>query len=306
MFDVAIIGAGPSGLTASIYAARFNLKVAIFEHDAPGGQITRTESIKNYPGFKDIKGYELATNMFNQALELGVNYMPQQVTSVEKNDDLFIIKSLEFNKENVSYAKSIIIATGTKDNTLNLESEKKFYYKGISWCAICDGPLYKNQDVCVVGGGMSAISSSLTLSKFARKVYLVHRRSSFKDESSDLELLKQKENVEILLNSRIIDFKGNDQLDEIVVLKKTNEKEESITIPVKCVFECVGKVPNTAIFKGLIDLDDTGYIISDEEMKTSVKGIFACGDVRKKNVRQITTAVNDGAICAIAANKYLK
>ena len=203
MFDVAIIGAGPSGLTAGIYAARFNLKVAIFEHDAPGGQITRTESIKNYPGFKDIKGYELATNMLNQALELNVEYIPQKVVSIEKKENEFIIKTKEFETEVYTTAKSIIIATGTKDKTLNIESEKKFFYKGISWCAICDGPLYKNQDVCVVGGGMSAISSCLTLSKFARKVYLVHRRNSFKNESSDLELLKKKDNVEILLNSEI-------------------------------------------------------------------------------------------------------
>lgn len=306
MFDVAIIGAGPSGLTAGIYAARFNLKVAIFEHDAPGGQITRTESIKNYPGFKDIKGYELATNMLNQALELNVEYIPQKVVSIEKKGNEFIIKTKEFETEVHTTAKSIIIATGTKDKTLNIESEKKFFYKGISWCAICDGPLYKNQDVCVVGGGMSAISSCLTLSKFARKVYLVHRRNSFKNESSDLELLKKKDNVEILLNSEIIEFKGINELEEIVISRKTGLEESIITLPVKCVFECVGKVPNTAIFKGLIDLNSDGYIITDEQMKTNVKGIFACGDVRVKDVRQIATAISDGAISAVTANKYLK
>ena len=193
-----------------------------------------------------------------------------------------------------------------KDKTLNIESEKKFFYKGISWCAICDGPLYKNQDVCVVGGGMSAISSCLTLSKFARKVYLVHRRNSFKNESSDLELLKKKDNVEILLNSEIIEFKGINELEEIVISRKTGLEESIITLSVKCVFECVGKVPNTAIFKGLIDLNSDGYIITDEQMKTNVKGIFACGDVRVKDVRQIATAISDGAISAVTANKYLK
>lgn len=297
MYDVLIIGAGPAGITAGIYAKRFNLKVGIFEHDAPGGAVTKTEIINNYPGFEGIAGYELASKMFNQAMNLEIDYIPEKVNGLEKLNDYFIIKA-----DNLYETKSVIIATGTKENVLNIPSESKYFYRGISWCAVCDGPLYKNEDVAVVGGGMSAISSALSLSKYANKVYLIHRRDEFRGEKKDLELLKTKSNVEILTNSKIVEFLGENKLDSIII----DKNGENVKLSVKGVFECVGKVPNTAQFSGVIDLNKSGYILTDAKLETSVKGIFACGDVIEKDVRQIATAINDGAIAAISANNYLK
>lgn len=297
MYDVLIIGAGPAGITAGIYAKRFNLKVGIFENDAPGGAVTKTEVINNYPGFEGITGYELASKMFSQAMNLEIEYIPEKVNRIIRNDNYF-----ELIGDNNYKTKTVIIATGTKENVLNIPTESKFFYKGISWCAVCDGPLYKGMDVAVVGGGMSAISSALSLSKYANKVYLIHRRDEFRGEKKDLELLKSKENVELITNSQIVEFLGNDRLENI----KIKRNEEISELAVKCVFECVGKVPNTAQFSDVIDLNESGYIITNSKQETSVKGIFACGDVIEKDVRQIATAINDGAIAAISANNYLK
>ncbi len=297
MYDVLIIGAGPAGITAGIYAKRFNLKVGIFENDAPGGAVTKTEVINNYPGFEGIAGYELASKMFSQAMNLEIEYIPEKVNKIIRNDNYF-----ELIGDNNYKTKTVIIATGTKENVLNIPTESKFFYKGISWCAVCDGPLYKGMDVAVVGGGMSAISSALSLSKYANKVYLIHRRDEFRGEKKDLELLKSKENVELITNSQIVEFLGNDRLENI----KIKRNEEISELAVKCVFECVGKVPNTSQFSDVIDLNELGYIITNSKQETSVEGIFACGDVIEKDVRQIATAVNDGAIAAISANNYLK
>ena len=298
MYDVLIIGGGPAGITAGIYAKRFNLKVGIFENDSPGGAVTKTDLINNYPGFDGIAGYELASKMFNQLMNLEVEYIPEKVTNIEKYDNHFIVKG-----ENEYESKTVIIATGTKENTLNIPTEEKYFYRGISWCAVCDGPLYKDKDVAVVGGGMSAISSALSLSKYANKVYLIHRRDSFRGELKDLEILKSKENVEIITNSQIIEFKGTEKLESIVI---SNNNKQAKEIQVKCVFECVGKLPNTSQFSSIINLNENGYIITNSKLETNVKGIFACGDVVEKDVRQIATAINDGAIAAISANNYLK
>lgn len=302
MIDIAIIGAGPAGLCASIYAKRFNRSVAIFENDSPGGAMIKTEIIKNYPGFPEITGYELSKNMFDQVMNLGVEYIPEKVMKVEKTNQVFTIKT----DTNEYSARSIIIATGTSNKTLGLKNEMKYFYKGISWCAICDGPLYKDKDVAVVGGGLSAISSALVLARQAKKVYLIHRREEFRGEKKDFEKLKSLENVIFITNANIIDFIGEKKLEGIKVLKKSSNKEEIISLNINCLFECVGKVPNSLEFRSLIDLDENDHIITNNEMKTSVEGIFACGDAIRKEVRQIATAINDGAIAAISADKYLR
>ena len=240
---------------------------------------------------------EFKSRKVNQAMNLEIDYIPEKVNAIKKIEDHF-----ELLADNTYKTKTVIIATGTKENVLNIPSEARFFYRGISWCAVCDGPLYKNEDVAVVGGGMSAISSALSLSKYANKVYLIHRRDEFRGEKKDLELLKTKANVEILTNSKIVEFLGENKLDSIVV----DKNGENIKLSVKGVFECVGKVPNTAQFSGVIDLNKSGYILTDSKLETSVKGIFACGDVIEKDVRQIATAINDGAIAAISANNYLK
>ncbi len=302
MIDIAIIGAGPAGLCASIYAKRFNRNVTIFENDSPGGAMIKTEIIKNYPGFPEITGYELSKNMFDQVMNLGVEYIPEKVMGVEKTNQVFTIKT----NTSKYCARSIIIATGTSNKTLGLENEKKYFYKGISWCAICDGPLYKDKNVAVVGGGLSAISSVLVLAKQAKKVYLIHRREEFRGEKKDYEKLKSLENVIFITNANIIDFIGEKKLEEIKVLKKNSDKEEIISLNIDCLFECVGKKPNSLEFRFLINLDEDNHIITNNEMKTNVEGIFACGDVIRKEVRQIATAINDGAIAAISADKYLR
>lgn len=298
MYDVVIIGAGPAGMTAGIYAKRFNLNVAIFEYDAPGGAMVRTETINNYPGFNSISGVDLSTKMFNQLMELNVDFISEKVENVKKENGIFLIKA-----ENDYYAKSVIIATGTSDMSLGHKNEKKYFYKGISWCAVCDGPLYKGKEVAVVGGGLSAISSCISLSAYVKKVYLIHRRDEFRGEKKILDKLYSLDNVEIITNSTISDFLGNERLEKIEIKNKDNEKR---VLEISCLFECVGKVPNTSLFEDMVNLDDKGYIITNDKMETSVQGIYACGDVIVKDVRQIATATGDGAICAINVNKYLK
>lgn len=298
VYDLIIIGCGPAGMSAAIYARRFNLSVLILEYNAPGGAMVNTEEISNYPGVNTINGVDLSMQMYTQMMSLNVDYQGVKVLEIIKNKEKdFVVKGS--NKE--FYSKSIIIATGTRNRVLNIESEKKFFYRGISWCAICDGPLYKGKDVAVIGGGNSALSAALTLSKFVNKVYLVHRRSEFRSEKMITEKVLNNKKIELILNSNVIDFTGDQLLDGIIV---KNKDEEQRKIAVSGCFEEIGRLPNTEFLKG-IELSSDGYIIVNEDCKTSVDGIYACGDVILKKVRQIATAVNDGAIAGLAVSNYL-
>ncbi len=295
MFDILIIGSGPAGMTAAIYAARNNLKVGIFEGSAPGGQVVNTAIVENYPGFTKIDGPDLAYSMYAQMMELGVELIGYNAESVRKEDDVFIIKT-----EDGEYkSKVAIIATGTSQKKLEVPGEAKFENRGISWCAICDGSFYKDKVVAVVGGGNSALEETIYLSNLVKKVYLIHRRDTFRAERKTVEKVKQLPNVEFVLNSVVEEFLGDDTLGKIR-LRNLKNNEESV-IEISGCFEYVGQIPATEFVKDLGITDKSGYIIANENFETKIENLFACGDVLVKHVRQIVTATNDGAIAALNA-----
>lgn len=296
MYDVIIIGAGPSGLTCAIYLKRFGINPLVIECDAFGGQMVKTDIIENYPGFDSISGFDLSMNMYKQAKKLNVSFAFDKIINIKKENDIFTASG-----NNVYTSKCVVIATGMENKKLNIENEDKYLYNGISFCAVCDGALYKGKDVCVVGGGNSAIASAKVLSKICNKVYLVHRRNTFKANEYEVNKIKDIENIIVYKESIITKLHGENTLNKITI--KQNDKYFDLDI--SCLFECVGKKPNSANFSSLIDLTNDGYIITTDTAKTSVEGIFAIGDVTNKNVRQITTAVNDGTVCAVLVNEYL-
>lgn len=295
-YDIIIIGCGPAGMTAAIYARRLNLSCLVLENGAPGGMMVNTEEIANYPGFSKINGVDLSLAMYDQMMGLGTVHEASLVRNIEKENDLFIVSS----DEKKYYGKSVIIATGTKNRTLGIEHEKEYFYRGISWCAICDGPLYKGKDVAVIGGGNSALSSAITLSKFTNKVYLIHRRDEFRGDPILVDKVKNISNIEIIYNSNVTGFSGK-PLEKIIVSNNDGSQKE---LKVSCCFEAIGRLPNSDFVD--LEKDNEGFIIVDEKMETSIPGIFACGDVIKKGLRQIATAINDGAIAAMSASSYLK
>ena len=296
MYDIIIVGAGPAGLTAGIYSARANKKVLVLEALSYGGQIINTPSIENYPGEKNISGFDFATNLYNQSKELGVEIIFQKVIDI-KNDK---IKEVITNKESFK-TKSIIIATGCENRKLGLPNEDSLIGKGISYCATCDGNFYKNKTVAVVGGGNTAIEDALYLSDIVNKVYLIHRRDSFRAEEKIVNLLKEKTNIEFVLNSNIVKINGESNLESIEISNGNDNK----TLNIDGLFIAIGRIPENENFKNLVDVDENGYIIAKENCKTNVSGIFVAGDNRTKEVRQLVTATSDGAIAAIEAVKYL-
>lgn len=300
MYDILIVGAGPAGLTASIYAARNNKKVGIFEGNVPGGQVVVTAVVENYPGYGRIDGPDLAYAMFNQAMNLGVELIGSYVKQIKKTTEGFIVRTIDDDEYS---GKVVIIATGTSQKRLGVKGEDELANKGISWCAICDGSLYKGKDVAVVGGGNSALEETIYLSNLANKVYLVHRRQSYRAESSIVEKVKKLANVEFVLDSVIEEFIGSDSLTGIKVKNlKTNDER---VIEVSGCFEYIGQIPATDFVKELGITDDAGYIIVDHNFETKIENLYACGDVIVKQVRQIVTATNDGAIAALNAIKKL-
>jgi len=293
MYDVIIIGAGPAGLTAAIYLKRSNKNVLVLEATNYGGQIVNTLDIENYPGYSHISGFDLATNFYNQVRELGAIIKFEEVTEIINGK----IKTINTNKGRYE-AKTIIIATGRKVRKLGIEDE--FIGKGVSYCAMCDGAFYKDKVVAIVGGGNSAIDDALYLADLAKKVYLIHRRDMFTADTKSVELLKKKNNIKYVLNSNITKIKGNNQLEGIEVVSKDKIKEFNID----GLFIAIGGTPNTEIFKDIVNLNDEGYI-KGNNCHTNKRGIFAAGDVREKDIRQLVTATNDGATAALEAIKYL-
>lgn len=298
--DLIIIGAGPAGLTAAIYAARANLETLVLEKDVIGGQVRSSYTIENYPGFEIIKGNELGDRIQEQAEALGA--VVDEFDFIEK----VILKDEEKIVETGDYIykpKAVIIATGATPVKLSIPDEKIYEGKGIHYCAVCDGAIYKDEVVAVVGGGNAALEESIFLSKFAKKVIIIRRYDYFKGEAKTLETVKNTPNIDIMYNWDLVNVSGEVFVDRAIVRNtKTDEEKE---VPVKAVFGYIGTEPKTDIFKEYINLDSKGYIPANEGMETNVKGVFVAGDVRVKEFRQITTAVADGTIAALQAEKYI-
>lgn len=292
MYDTIIIGGGPAGLTSAIYLRRANKKVLLLEANVCGGQIVVAKDVENYPGYSHISGFDLSENMRKQVLDLGAEIKYETVLRVDENKKVFTAK-------NTYEAKSIIIAIGSKNRKLKIENEDKFTGKGISYCATCDGNFYKGKDVAVIGGGDTALDDLLYLSDICNHVYGIVRNDSYKGESKELDEIIKKGNVTIYYNSVVTDLIGNNFLEKI---KINNEKE----INVSGVFVAIGQEPNNMMFKNVVDIDEQGYIITNEEVKTKTKGIYVAGDAREKNLRQLTTAVSDGAVAATYAIKEME
>ena len=296
MYDIIIVGGGPAGMTAAIYGASARKKVLILEKDSMGGKILKTNKIKNYPGFEEISGFDYSNNLFNQVKKLGVEVKFEEVLKINKD------KSIITNKNKYN-AGAIIIATGSKNKTLNILNEDKFLGKGISYCATCDGMFFKGKNVAIVGGGNSSISEALYLSNIVKNLYVIYRQKEFKFDSIDLETLKKKDNVTFIFNSTVSKLNGNEFIESITVKNEEDNNESEISVD--GLFISIGFTPLSSLCEEILELSDNGYILSNEECTTNIDGVFVAGDVRKKSIRQLTTACSDGTIAAIKAFNYL-
>ncbi len=305
MYDVVIIGWGASGLTTALYTARANLKTLIVEKGIYGGQLQNTAEIENYSGFGNISGEKLADNMYNQAVNHGAEYMYGEVTGIGKlEDDTFEIK-LE-DSESI-YSKSVVIATGVKHRKLGVEGEDEFIGRGVSYCALCDGAFFQNKVVAVVGGGDSALEEANYLAQFADSVVIIHRRNEFRGQAILQDRVKNNPKILTVMNYNVVGIDGKNSVQEIHLINNDeNSVVENAMMLVDGVFIYVGLDPITEPFKELGILDENGYIITDHQMRTSIDGLFAVGDVRVKDVRQVATAVGDGAIAGVEVNKFLE
>ncbi len=300
--NVIIIGSGPAGYTAAIYAARANLNPILVSGFQPGGQLTITTDVENYPGYEDpIQGPWLMEQMQKQAAHVGTKIINSQVTEVFLNEK---IKKLNLDNGTTLNTKTVIISTGAQARWLGLENEAKFQGHGLSACATCDGFFFKDKEVAVIGGGNSAAEEALFLTKFATKVYLVHRRDKLRAEKILQDRLKQNSKIEFLWNSEVNKFNGNNDLESIDLLNKQENKISNLKID--GVFIAIGHDPATQLFKGQLKMDEGGYIITDpDSTKTSIEGVFAAGDVKDKIYRQAVTAAGMGCMAALEVEKYL-
>lgn len=294
MYDIIIIGAGPAGLTAAIYAARSGKKVLVYEKEGIGGQIAFSPRVENYPGIRSVSGAEFSDNLYEQALSFGVEIELESVVGIEDHGDVKAVIT-ESGKEK---CKKIIIATGVQHRKLGLPEEDDFVGRGVSYCAVCDGAFFKNTDVAVVGGGNAALRSAQLLAGICKKVYLIHRRNEFRGEKMLVDELSNLGNVEFVLDSVVSALYGDGDLSSVEV--KNTASDAKTKLDVSALFVCVGQIPSNEIFKDIISLDENGYIIAGEDCKTNIDGIFAVGDCRTKTVRQLTTAAADGAVAALA------
>lgn len=300
MYDIIVIGAGVAGMTSALYSARSGKKVLVLECDTVGGQIALSPKVENFPTIKQISGEELASNLFDQILDLGVDFELEKVLSVEKADGLFTVTTDYETRQ----CKSVIIATGAKARHIGVAGEDDLIGHGVSYCAVCDGAFYQGEDVALIGDANTALQYGLLLANICKKVYVLTLFDRFFGEPNLVEALRKRENVEIHHNLQLTKFKADG--GELCGLKfedtKTHEEKE---FSVKGVFIAVGQAPENEIFKNLVDLDKNGYIIADETCKTKTEGLFVAGDTRTKTTRQLTTAAGDGSTAGVSASKYI-
>lgn len=297
MRNILIIGAGPAGLTAAIYAVRYGYTATVFEGLVSGGQVATTFEVENYPAIERITGFELANKLHEQAVSLGVSIINEQVIGTEKSTD----SKKVYTAKGEYRGDALIIATGAKRRKLNCAGEEDFLGKGVSYCATCDGNFFRKQEVALVGGGNTALEDALFLSNICKKVYLIHRKNSFRAISTLVNSVKIKPNIEIIYNSEVTAIYG-EKLVESIAIKSENRE---YTLSIGGIFIAIGTEPDNGFLSGIIDLDLQGYIIADESCRTNVEGIFVAGDSRTKALRQIITATSDGGVAAFMAANYL-
>lgn len=285
-YNTIVIGSGVAGMTAALYLKRSNIDFCIIEKEAPGGTLLRIPAINNYPGIKEISGTDLSINMYNQLIDLDVNFRFGEVLKIEQEEEKYMI----YLAQEKIKCKNIVLAIGRKANKLGIE--KNLVGNGISYCTICDGPLYKNKPVAVIGGGRSALEGSIFLSKICSNVTLICRKDKFNVEDELVNRVKQINNISILTSTEVKKFIEQD--NKLCAIELSNNQ----TINVDCCFELIGQIPNTELFKNLDIIDDRGYIIVNDKCETKQKGIYACGDCIKKDLYQIVTACSEGAIVA--------
>ena len=298
-YDIIIIGSGPAGLTASIYASRANKSVLVIEKEAFGGLITHSPKVENYPGLGTISGLDLADKFVAQAMDLGVNFEFDEVKGVLKDNTFKVI-----GDHNEYEAKSVIIATGSKHRTLKLENEEKLVGKGISYCAVCDGPFYTGQDVVVIGGGNSAMQEAIMLSSYCKSVTIIQNLPFFTGEKALEEQINKTENIKVIFNRIVVGLLGENSLTSIILQNQENKQKE--VFDTTSIFVAIGQEANNEAFKNVCDLDQQGFIISDEMCNCKVKGVYVAGDCKVKKIRQVVTATADGSIAALQAIRYLE
>lgn len=303
-YDVIIIGSGPAGMTAGIYAVRAGMKVLVIENKGPGGQVSLTSTIQNYPGVGDIEGFLLGQKMWEQMSALGVE---TQFLTVDKIN--FDTTPKQVVAEGVTFrAPSIILSMGASSRGLGLANEKRFVGKGLSYCAVCDGMLYKNKNVVVVGGGNTAVEDALYLSNIVGHLTVVHRRDKFRADEVEVQRLLNKQqqsgNIDLKMGFVVSALIGNEHIEKVEL--RNLATNENVVLDVDGVFVAIGRSPQTELLDGRITLDAQGYIITDENMATNISGVYAAGDIVHKNLRQIVTAISDGAIAGTQASIYAK
>ena len=299
-YDIAIVGGGPAGMTAALYAARAGKSVLLFEGEMLGGQILPTRKIENYPALPDVDGYTFADGLTKQITALGVQIVYATVSGIKKNAEDF---TLAAGKEEYS-ARAVILATGLKHRKLGLDGEDALIGRGVSFCATCDGMFFRRREVAVVGGGNTAVQDALVLAEYCSRVYLIHRRAKLRAERNLSEQMSEKENIEFIGETVIEELEGAENLQSLTLRNLSTGAVEYL--PVAALFEAIGQLPQNAAFANLVDLDEDGYFLTDNNCATSCPGIFAAGDACRKTVRQLTTAVSDGTVAALSAVEYLR
>ncbi len=299
MRDCIIIGAGPAGLTAAIYAARAGHSVIVFEETIHGGQVALTPEVENYPGIKKISGVQFAMDIYDHATSLGVEVRYDKIAKAEfsgKTKKLYTAKE-EFE------AKTVIIANGAKRRELGCKGEERLKGRGVSYCATCDGAFYKDKITAIVGGGNTALEDALFLANNCEKVYLIHRRDEFRGSKILVDAVLKNEKIDIIYDSFVTEIKGENKVESIDVQNK--KTDESKTLEIAGIFIAVGTVPDNKVFGDELLLDEVGYIVAGEKCHTNIEGVYAAGDTRTKNLRQIVTAASDGAIAAVEMSAYI-
>ncbi len=300
MWDIIVVGAGTAGLTAAIYGQRAGKQVLLLESGIYGGQIVNAPEIENYPGIATVSGYQFAMNLYEQATGLGAVLENGKVIGIQEKASNWIVQT-----EVADYVgKTVILATGAKHRRLGLKQEAELTGKGISYCATCDGAFYRGKTVAVIGGGNTALGDTEYLSNLCETVYLIHRREEFRGTTEAVERLKKRDNVRILLNTVVEELIGSEGLETMRILDKGTGNGQQLKVD--AAFVAIGQEPDNQAFASLVELDESGYIRAGEDCKTQATGVFAAGDCRTKQVRQLTTAAADGAVAAIAAVEYIE